>query len=193
MDGRIPANWYSLATLQAIRYRCGYCDAEVGADRGYYLDGYPLASIRICPLCNRPTFFEGEGQNPGVAFGRAVPRLPPDVDSLYKEARVCSAAGAHTSAVLAARKVLMHIAVAQGAKPGLSFVEYVEFLASQGFVPPHGRGWVDHIRKKSNEANHEIVVMGRTESEELLTFLEMLLKFIYEFPSRIPQTPKPSP
>lgn len=83
----------------------------------------------------------------------------------------------------------MHIAVEQGAKPGLSFLEYIEFLSSQGFVPPHGKGWVDHIRKKSNEANHEIVLMDQPASEELLNFLEMLLKFIYDFPRRIPKTP----
>jgi hypothetical protein len=45
---------------------------------------------------------------------------------------------------------------------------------------------VDHIRKKGNEANHEIALMTRVDAEELLSFSEMLLKFIYEFPSRIP-------
>jgi len=80
----------------------------------------------------------------------------------------------------------MNIAVNNGAKEGASFVVYVEHLASAGFVPPNGRGWVDHIRKKGNEANHEIALMTRVDAEELLSFSEMLLKFIYEFPSRIP-------
>ncbi len=87
------------------------------------------------------------------------------------------------------RKLLMHLAVAQGAKPGDSFVAYIEFLAAQGYVPPNGRGWVDHIRKKSNEANHEIVEMKKQDADELVTFAEMLLKFIYEFPAKIPPTP----
>jgi len=43
---------------------------------------------------------------------------------------------------------------------------------------------VDHIRTKGNEANHEIRLMGRQDAEELVTFVEMLLKFIYEFPSK---------
>jgi hypothetical protein len=55
-----------------------------------------------------------------------------------------------------------------------------------GYVPPNGKGWVDHIRKKGNEATHEILLMSKTDAEELITFVEMLLKFIYEFPSRIP-------
>jgi hypothetical protein len=35
-------------------------------------------------------------------------------------------------------------------------MEYIEHLANNGFVPPKGRGWVDHIRKKGNEANHVV-------------------------------------
>jgi hypothetical protein len=82
--------------------------------------------------------------------------------------------------------MLMNIAVQQGAQEGLKFIEYVEFLALNGFIPPNGRGWVDHIRKKGNEATHEIALMTQSEAEELVTFSEMLLKFIYEFPSRVP-------
>ncbi len=85
----------------------------------------------------------------------------------------------------------MNIAVEQGATAGGSFVSYVEYLASGGFIPPNGRQWVDHIRKKGNEATHEIALMSRGDAEELILFLEMLLKFIYEFPAKIPQVTKP--
>ena len=82
----------------------------------------------------------------------------------------------------------MNIAVSQGAAPGESFMEYVEYLANNGYVPPKGKGWVDHIRKKGNEANHEIVLMTMGDADELISFTEMLLKFIFEFPSRVPTT-----
>jgi hypothetical protein len=82
--------------------------------------------------------------------------------------------------------MLMNIAVDQGAADGLKFIEYVEFLASNGFIPPNGKTWVDHIRKKGNEATHEIALMAQADAEELVSFVEMLLKFIYEFPSRVP-------
>ena len=81
----------------------------------------------------------------------------------------------------------MHIAVAQKAAVGKNFVEYVEYLADQGYVPPNGRGWVDHIRTRGNEANHEIQLMAKSDAEELISFAEMLLKFIYEFPQRVPK------
>jgi hypothetical protein len=97
------------------------------------------------------------------------------------------AVSSYTAAVLTCRKLLMNIAVAQGAGPGKTFVSYVEHLAASGYVPPNGRGWVDHIRTKGNEANHEIVLMSKAEAEELISFAEMLLKFIYEFSSRVPK------
>ncbi len=81
----------------------------------------------------------------------------------------------------------MNVAVGLGADPNKSFISYVEYLADKGYVPPNGKGWVDHIRKKGNEANHEIRLMTQPDAEELISFAEMLLKFIYEFPSRIPK------
>ncbi len=80
----------------------------------------------------------------------------------------------------------MHIAVEQGAKAGESFIGYVEFLANNGYVPPNGKAWVDHIRKKGNEVNHEIKLISPDDATELISFSEMLLKFIYEFPGRVP-------
>jgi hypothetical protein len=83
----------------------------------------------------------------------------------------------------------MHIAVQQGAPAGENFITYVQYLADKNYVPPNGKGWVDHVRQKGNEANHEIKIMAQTEAEELISFLEMLLKFIYEFPARVPTSP----
>jgi hypothetical protein len=79
----------------------------------------------------------------------------------------------------------MHVAVDKGAKPGQSFVEYVQFLVDNHHVPAAARPWVDHIRSKGNEANHEVVLMDRSEAEELIVFSEMLLKSVYEFPAAI--------
>jgi len=83
--------------------------------------------------------------------------------------------------------MLMNIAVHQGAKEGLKFIEYVEYLAANGFIPPNGKVWVDHIRRKGNEATHEISLMTEPDAETLVAFTEMLLKFIYEFPNRVPK------
>lgn len=148
--------------------------------------------IYICPHCRGPSIFFGPVfQVPDVAFGNSVGSTPQEIETLYEEARRCTSAGAYTAAVMACRKLLMHIAVEKGAKPGESFLNYVDYLANKGFVPPDGRHWVDHIRQKGNEANHEIKLMNKADAENLITFSEMLLKFIYEFPSKIPKPEAP--
>jgi hypothetical protein len=62
--------------------------------------------------------------------------------------------------------------------------------AAKGYVPPNGKHWVDHIRKKGNEATHEVSLMSESDSKELIVFVEMLLKFVYEFPSIVPRPPE---
>jgi hypothetical protein len=121
-----------------------------------------------------------------------VASLPKDVESLYAEARSSIAASAYTGAALICRKILMHIAVEKGADEGKSFQFYVEHLANVGYVPPDGKGWVDHIRTKGNEATHEIVITQKADAEELFSFLEMLLRFVYEFPARISKPAVPT-
>jgi hypothetical protein len=83
----------------------------------------------------------------------------------------------------------MHSAVSKGAAEGQSFLQYVEFLSQKGYVPPDGKGWVDHIRERGNEANHEIKIMSVDDAQSLIQFTEMLLKLVFEFPKKVP--PKP--
>jgi hypothetical protein len=119
-------------------------------------------------------------------FGNSVQDTPEQtVQQLYEEARKTTGAGAYTAAVLCCRKLLMHIAVSKGAKAGDSFASYVQFLGDNNYIPPDAKDWVDHIRKKGNEANHEIAIMSREDAEELLAFCEMLLKVIFEFPAAV--------
>jgi hypothetical protein len=123
---------------------------------------------------------------PGVAFGADVNHLPADVAGLYREARNCMVVSAFTASVLATRKLLMNVAVSQGAAPNGSFQSYVDFLATKGYVPPTAKGWVDHIRVKGNEATHEIPPITEPDAKDLLTFMEMILKLVFEFPNRVP-------
>jgi DNA-directed RNA polymerase subunit RPC12/RpoP len=186
------ALWENLVTLSPKLYRCGHCSEKVSSEKGYYAkneEGY----IFVCPNCSRPTYFSGEKQYPGSLFGEKVKDVPKDIEALYDEARQCFSVFSFTASVMACRKLIMHIAVQKGEKPNLSFKEYVEFLDAQHFIPPDGKTWVDHIRDKSNEANHEIKIMKKEDAEDLIIFIEMLLKFIYEFPSRIKAKQKPTP
>lgn len=123
---------------------------------------------------------------PGIRPGEDVAGIDDaGVEALFREARDSYSKNAFTASVLCCRKLLMHVAVSKGDTPGKSFIEYVEFLSSKGYVPPDAKGWVDHIRTKGNEANHEIVVMTEEEAKDLIAFVVMLLKLVYEFPSKM--------
>ncbi len=186
--------WTNVNAIGRKQYVCGHCHLNVGIETGYFSDGPKGPGqagpprMYICPNCSLPTIFCDDKQIPGVSPGNAVAHVPDQINALYEEARKAVAGGAPTAAVFACRKLLMHIGVAEGAKEGLSFQAYVDHLSATGYVPPNGKGWVDHIRKKGNEANHEIVLMKPEDAMELINFAEMLLKFIYEFPKRVPIT-----
>lgn len=179
-------NWRPSTDLRPRNFTCGYCGTLVGSRVGATTEANNTFLIYSCPHCSRPTFFEAERQFPGPAYGAEVRHLPEDVGRLFREIRDGMAAGVHTAVVLACRKLLMHVAVANGAPPNLSFMEYVQSLSDKGFVPPNGKQWVDHIRRKGNEANHEIRLMDREEAARLVTFAQMLLRFVYEFPNEVP-------
>lgn len=190
---RVAGDWPKLQQIDHRSYICGFCGNQVASNMGYG-SGKPMPApahqgrIHICPFCNRPTFFCDLEQHPGIAPGNPVDNVPDDLAALYEEARQSAAAGAFTAAVLACRKMLMNIAVEEGADEGLRFIEYVQYLSDHNYVPPGGRDWVDYIRRRGNEANHEIALMQEEDAIALLRFIEMLLRFIYEFPSLIPGT-----
>ncbi|MGA3171047.1 MAG: DUF4145 domain-containing protein [Chthoniobacteraceae bacterium] len=187
-------SWNTPQTLRPMTYVCGYCGLHVSSEKGYKIiaGGNQVSQyggVFICPRCEAPTYFppQESRQVPGPSIGNRVNHVPASLNTLYEEARSCISNANSTACVLVCRKMLMNIAVEQGAQDNLRFIEYVDFLSDRGFVPPHGKHWVDHIRKKGNEANHEIALMSEKDATELLIFIEMLLKFIYEFPNLIPK------
>ena len=179
--------WKGVDRIARRSYTCGHCGNDVGPDQAYSDPSDEIRRIFVCPACDCPTYFAVGIQIPGAPYGNDVGGVPEDVYNLYQQARQCMSVSSHTSVVLTCRKILMHIAVEQGADEGKSFLNYAQYLARNHYVPPGASGWVDHIRKKGNEANHEIVTMGREDAENLIDFIEILLKNIYEFPSRIPK------
>ena len=187
--------WVNTSDIAPLDWVCGYCGNIVGGASGYRRQlhagaEFDKSKIYICPRCEKPTAFihSDDGrveQVPGPMQGAVIQGLPETVSAFYDEIRKCVQVGAYTSAVLSSRKMLMHIAVDNGADGGMTFSQYVGFLDEAHYIPPNGAEWVDEVRKRSNEQNHEIVIATRDDATQLLDFIEMLLRFIYEFPSRV--------
>lgn len=184
---RFPYEWLQVNTTTSASYVCGHCGQNISSDKAYISrnpkNGVQFPSIYICHSCNKPTFIYDSEIIPSAAMGNSVQHLPDDINKIYEEVRRATSVNSHTAAVLAARKLLMHIAVEKGAQTGKTFQHYVNYLDANHYTPPNSVSWVDSIRQLGNEANHEIIIMSPDQSRLILTFLEMLLKFIYEFPA----------
>lgn len=184
--------WNNTSIISKHEWTCGYCGKVVGGNVGYYEEqkNEPRQRIYICPTCERPTAFvrDEDGvlrQFPEAVYGNDVEDLPSDVRILYAEVRRCVQYTAYTAAVLAMRKLLMHVAVSLGAEENRKFAEYVNYLDDNHYITPNAKAWVEPLRKYGNEATHQIVIMDEEKAAQLLDFAEMLLKIVYEFPAKI--------
>lgn len=83
----------------------------------------------------------------------------------------------------------MHVAVQKGAPENSSFKQCVDSLHDKNWLTPDGKRWVDYIRTKSNEANHEIVLASKEGAEALLYLTEAMLILVYELPASVPGPP----
>lgn len=181
--------WLNLVTVHSREFTCGHCGRNISSEKAYVTrisQNNPASrgKIYICHYCNKPTYITDDAvQVPGARLGGNIGHLPNDIDNLYKEIQNATAAGSYTAAVLAARKLLMHVAVASGAEAGKQFSHYVTYLVDNGYTPPNSKAWVDEIRQIGNEANHEIVIMDEPKAKSIIKLIEMLLKFNYEFPA----------
>lgn len=192
MNKKDKINWSgSIGTSPTDWYLCAHCGTKSHPLRAWVGDVIDTqtrisytqnAAVLICPSCTRPTYINDrdEIQIPNPRLGADLKKLPTEVQQAYNEARDCSSVGAHTATVMLARKILMYLAVVEGAETDLKFVQYVNFLADKGHVPPKGKDWVGKIRDKGNEANHELPTMTSEDASEIMHLVEMLLRFNYE-------------
>lgn len=188
--------WLQAQNLSAKTYNCGFCGNIVASEKGWScrdkMRNQIIWLIRICPSCSKPTFFDfGDEQIPSTTIGSAVKHISDqEICTLYEEARRC-AGNEPTATVLCCRKILMHVAVSKGAPENQNFKEYVDYLSTNHYVPPDSKPWVDRIRTKGNEANHEIVIMTKEDAKDIIDFTGMLLKLVFEFPTRANQPLSP--
>jgi len=191
--GRI--GWPNSVGLPGIDYTCGFCGREVSASHGWFANnpdyGQPALTrnfqhfyVAICPRCGNPTYLGATEQLPAVPFGDEIGHLPDDVAALYREARDSVSAGNYTAATMVGRKLLMNVTVTKKAAAGQSFQAYVDYLLEQHIITPDMQPWVDEIRKLGNVANHEIKPIARSDAADLVTFVGMLLRVVYEYPGR---------
>lgn len=189
-------HWDDAKSINGQKYTCGYCGTETTSRGGYtyreknvsyggfFVNGM---YILICTNCNQPTYiYEKYGiQVPVPNIKETIENLPEALDRLYNETRKAFSSGLYNATVLLCRKMLMNLAVQEGAEENKNFAFYVDYMQSNGYITPKMKPWVDEIRKIGNTATHEIPDVSKDEAISAFEFLVMLLKIIYEFPSKM--------
>ncbi len=178
-------NWRNRENIDPKNFICGYCGHDVGSSTGYV--NTPSIRIYICTYCGKPTFFDNEEQYPGALLGRTINNLPLGVEQIYKEMRDSYKHSSFTAVSLLGRKLIMHLAVdIAGAEEGKNFVSYIEYLKESGYIPPYGDKLLEYLKNIGNEKNHEIKIGTKEEATKIIKLVEVLLIFMYEFPSEFP-------
>lgn len=162
--------------------------AECGALQ-HLVVGRTAAADRFwlrCVNCKAPSVVDRGRVWPGTRALSAPLGVTGIELDVWNEVRDCLAVGANTAAVMLARKLLLHIAVAQGLPEknekgwAPTFAEAVSHLENADIITKRMVPWVERIKDVGNEANHEITPISASVALDVATFMEQLLKLAYE-------------
>lgn len=175
---------------------CAWCNTIVSPNRGYNVvnSSQPelFSIIYICPHCKQLIIFRDYDRRtfPSPSYGKDVKKLPEDIEEIYNECRSCYSSGAYTGVILLGRKLLMHIAVDEGAEADKNFVYYVDYLVKNNYIPPKIKHLLVFVKNEGNEANHQLIIKNQEEAKKLIDFIEMILVILYEYADDTPKESK---
>lgn len=178
--------WENANKIISKEFTCWNCGNKIASNTGYLAhrnrNEVSNARIYICHKCNSPNVFD-KTDNPLISskIGKYIKKLPDEISKTYEEARNCLSVDANTAAIMLFRKILMNIAVNDGADENKNFKYYVNYLCENGCVHKKQVKQADKIRELGNDANHKIETRTKAEAMEMLKFIEFLLLNNYEF------------
>ena len=179
-------NWRNAERIESKDFDCWNCGNKIASNYGYF--SYDVnqrlskSKIYICHKCGSPNVYDMVG-NPIISKkpGKFICKLPDDIKTVYEEARSCLSVEAYTGAIMLFRKIIMNMAVEEGAEENKNFKHYIDYLCDNGYVHKKQVKQADTIRELGNSANHQIECRTKDEAESMLKFIEFLLLNNYEF------------
>lgn len=184
-------SWESVKRRETVSKTivCPYCNVKVQVQAHTRIFDAQTGAIKYvihkCPECFMPVIIGLDGKiipkSQLLPFGD-VKFLPASIEKLYNECRLCFLNECYHSVVMVSRSLLMHICVDKGDSPGKSFVEYINFLESNGYIGSQNKAWVDKIRIIGNKYVHEMDEATADDAEKVIKFIKQLLGNLYEMP-----------
>ena len=175
--------WKNADFLISLSFVCWNCGNQVASNKGYKTQQETLRKrIYLCPHCDTPNIFDTNGREVLSSLpGGEINKLPENIDLIYSEIRKCMQSKCYNGSIMLMRKLIMHIAVEEEAEEGKNFVEYIDYLCRNGFVPKKSANKANSVRILGNSTNHEIENRTEIEAKNCFEFIELLLKVNYEF------------
>lgn len=183
------AKWNHTSKIESTAFVCWNCGKNIATNEGYiasYKDKYgginEKPMIYICHQCSAPSIVDNERHLVLCPLpGKEIKHLPEDINSVYKEARACMSVSAYTAAIMLFRKIIMNMAVEEGAEEGNNFKYYLGYLCKEGLVHKKQTKQAEKVKDLGNDANHKIEYRTKEEAEMLFKFVEQFLITNYEF------------
>lgn len=176
-------------------HECGHCGHRVGATVLAHAEDWDsrreVAMATACSVCKFPSahVFDGLSYSfrayPPAPVGRDVEHLPVKVERAYRSARTAIMVGSYDGAALVLRNLLAHMAVELGADEGLTYKQYVDWLADNGHAPPGSADVVTSLKDLGNETAHELIDVELDDVLDALQVAETLLRFRFEAPESV--------
>ncbi len=172
-----------------VTLHCPYCATRVRAQSDTRIFDVDSGSIKYhihkCPECFMPIIIGLDGkvipQSQVLPF-EDVRYLPDRIEKLYNECRKSFGNECFHATIMVARSLLMHVAVNKGASSNLRFIQYIDYLETEGYISSHNRNWVDQIRVMGNQYIHELDEATNEEANKVMIFIKQLLGNVYEMP-----------
>jgi len=182
--------WKNIEQVGASKYKCWNCGRDIASEKAYTarepIRHTIFCIIHICPYCNAPCITDRTKKSyPFMLPGRQIEKLPDNIKNIFDEARTCLGAGAYTATVMLLRKILMNIAVTEGAEENLKFFQYVEYLCSEGVVHKRQKKQAEDVKNLGNAANHEIESRTKEDAEKMLSLISLILTNNYELADEV--------
>ena len=175
--------WRNEEILISKSFICWNCNHNVASDRGYRTgNNNAFKNIFLCPHCHAPNIYDVENKFPLSSLpGKEIRKLPENIKNVYDEVRKCMQSNSFTGAVMLMRKIIMNIAVHEGAEENLKFAQYVDYLCNNGIVHKKSKNKAESVKNLGNDANHKIENRTQEEAQNCFEFIELLLMANYEF------------
>lgn len=114
------------------------------------------------------------------------PDVPAEIASAFSEAATALSARCPRASAVMARRTLEAVTADQGQASG-SLHERLKALASSGVLLPTLSDWASEVRLIGNAGAHydPIETVSQEDAQQLLSFVQELLRYLYELPAEL--------